>query len=160
MKHNFYWSIVDLQCCISFRYTTKNPFIHISTVFQILFPYRPLQSIEQNFLCYTVGPCQLSVLYIVVCICQFSSVAQSCPTLCNPMDCSMPGLPVYHQFLEFIQLISIESVMSSNHLILCHPLLFPPSIFPSIRVFSNESVLRKSIEVSASTSVLPMNIQD
>ena len=58
------------------------------------------------------------------------------------MDCSMPGLPVHHQLLEFTQLMSTESVMPSNHLILCHPLLFPPSIFPSIRVFSNESVLR------------------
>ena len=53
----------------------------------------------------------------------------------------MPGLPVHHQLLEFTQLMSTESVMPSNHLILCHPLLFPPSIFPSIRVFSNESVL-------------------
>ena len=56
------------------------------------------------------------------------------------MDCSMPGLPVHHQLLEFTQLISIESVMPSNHLILCRPLL-PSSIFPSIRVFSNESIL-------------------
>ena len=52
----------------------------------------------------------------------------------------MPGLPVHHQLLEFTQLISIESVMPSNHLILCRPLL-PSSIFPSIRVFSNESIL-------------------
>ena len=60
-------------------------------------------------------------------------------------------------------LTSIESVMPSNHLILCHTLLLPPSIFPSIRVFPNESVLRirwPSIRVSASASVLPMNIQD
>ena len=56
-------------------------------------------------------------------------------TLCNPMDCTMPGLPVHHQ------LVSIESVMPSNHLILCHPLLLLPSIFPSIRVFSNKSAL-------------------
>ena len=59
--------------------------------------------------------------------------------------------------------MSIESVMPSNHLILCRPLLLLPSIFPSIRVFSNESVLHigcQSIGVSASTSVLPMNIQD
>ena len=63
--------------------------------------------------------------------------------------------------------MSIESVMPSNHLILCHLLLLLPSIFPSIRIFSNESVLRirwpsggQSIGVSASTSVLPMNTQD
>ena len=73
---------------------------------------------------------------------QFSSVAQSCPTLCNPMDCSTPGLPVHHQLPEFTQLRSIKSVMLSNHLILCHPLLLLPSIFLSIRVFSNESVLQ------------------
>ena len=71
---------------------------------------------------------------------QFSSVAQSCLTLRDPMDHSTPGLPVHHQLPEFIQLVSIESVMPFNHLILCHPLLFLPSIFSSIRVFSNESV--------------------
>ena len=73
---------------------------------------------------------------------QFSSVALSCPTLCDPKDCSTPGLPVHHQLLEFTQIMSIESVMPSNHLILCRHFLLPPSIFPSIRVFSNESVLR------------------
>ena len=72
---------------------------------------------------------------------QFSSVSQSCPIPCDPMDCSMPGLPVHHQILEFTQIMSIEFVMPSNHLILCCPLLLPPSVFPSIRVFSNESVL-------------------
>ena len=54
----------------------------------------------------------------------------------------MPGFPVHHQLLELIKLMSIESVMPSNHLILCRPLLLLPSIFPSIRVFSNESALR------------------
>ena len=53
----------------------------------------------------------------------------------------MPGLPVHHQLRNLLKLTSIESVMLSNHLILCHPLLLLPSIFPSIRVFSNESVL-------------------
>ena len=72
---------------------------------------------------------------------QFSSVAQSCPTLCNPMDCSTPGLHVHHQLPEFTQAMYIESVMPSNHFTLCHPLLLPPSVFPSIRVFSNEPLL-------------------
>ena len=72
---------------------------------------------------------------------QFSSVAQSCPTLCDPMDCSTPGFPVHHQLPELLKLMSIESVMPSNHLILCHPLLLLPSIFSSIRVFSNEFAL-------------------
>ena len=72
---------------------------------------------------------------------QFSSVAQSCPTLCDPMNCSTPGLPLHHQLRSSLKLKSTESVMPSNHLILCHPLLFLPSIFPSIRVFSNKLVL-------------------
>ena len=70
---------------------------------------------------------------------QFSSVTQSCPTLCDPMNCSTPGLPVHHQLPEFTQ-IHVQ-VMPSNHLILCHPLLLLPPIPPSIRVFSNESAL-------------------
>ena len=66
------------------------------------------------------------------------SVAQSCPTLCNPMDCSMPGCTISQSLLK---LMSIESVMPSNHLILCHPLILLPSIFPHIRVFFNELAL-------------------
>ena len=65
---------------------------------------------------------------------QFNSVAQSCPTLCNPMNRNTPGLPVHHQLPE--------SVMPYSHLILCRPLLLLPPIPPSIRVFSNESTLR------------------
>ena len=72
---------------------------------------------------------------------QFSSVAQSSLTCCDPMDCRTPGLPFHHQPWSLLKLMSIELVMPSNHLILCRPLL-PPSIFPSIRVFSNESALR------------------
>ena len=71
---------------------------------------------------------------------QFSSVTQSCPTLCDPMNHSTPGLPVHHQFSESTQTMSIVSVMPFKHLILCRLLLLP-SIFPSIRVFSNESAL-------------------
>ena len=58
--------------------------------------------------------------------------------ICDPMDCSTPGFPVHCQLPEFIKLMSIELVMPSNHLIPCCPLLHLPSIFPSIRVFSNE----------------------
>ena len=58
------------------------------------------------------------------------------------MNFSTPGFPVLHHLPEFAQTQSIESMMPSNHLILCHPLLLLPSIFPSIRAFSNESVLR------------------
>ena len=72
---------------------------------------------------------------------QFSSVPRSCPSLCDPMNCSTPGLPVHHQLPESTQLTSIESVMPSSHLILCRPLLLLPPIPPSIRVLSNESSL-------------------
>ena len=72
---------------------------------------------------------------------QFSSVAQSCPTLCDPMNRTTPGLPVHHQLLDPPKPMSIESVMPSSHLILCRPLLILPSIFPSIRVFPKESAL-------------------
>ena len=58
------------------------------------------------------------------------------------MNHNTPGLPVYRQLPKYTQLMPIELVMPSNHLILCHPLLLPPSIFPSIRIFSNDSVLR------------------
>ena len=71
---------------------------------------------------------------------QFSSVAQSCPILYNPMNHSTPGLPVHHHLPEF-RLTSIKSVMPSSHLILGCPLLLLPPIPPSIRVFSNESTL-------------------
>ena len=72
---------------------------------------------------------------------QFSSVAQSCPTFCDPTNCSTPGLPVHHQLPEFTQTYVHQSVMPSSHLILCRPLLLLPPKPPSIRVFSNESVL-------------------
>ena len=72
-----------------------------------------------------------------------SLVAQSCPTLCDPMNCSTPGLPVHQQLPESTQThIHWVNEMPSNHLILCCSLLLPPSIFTSIRVFSNESALR------------------
>ena len=72
---------------------------------------------------------------------QSSSVAQWCLTLCDPVDCRhQASLSITNSQSLFI-LMSIESVMPSNHLILCHPLLLPPSIFPSIKVFSNESAL-------------------
>ena len=72
---------------------------------------------------------------------QFSSVTQSRPALCDSMNHSMPGLPVHHQLRSSLKHISIESVMPSNHCILCRPLLLLPSTFSSIRVFSNELAL-------------------
>ena len=74
------------------------------------------------------------------CTVQFCSVTQSCLTVCDPMDCSTPGLPVHHQLLEFTQ---THVHQFGDAIQLSHPLspLLLPSIFPSIRVFSNESVL-------------------
>ena len=69
---------------------------------------------------------------------QFSSVISNSLW---PMDCSMPGFPVHHSW-SLLKLMSIKSVMPSNHLTLCPPRLLLPSVFPSIRVFSNESALR------------------
>ena len=80
---------------------------------------------------------------IILCICsvQFSSVTQSCPTLSDPMDCSTPGFPVHDQLLEFTQthVYQVGDTIQPSHPL--SSLLLPPSIFPSIRVFSNESVL-------------------
>ena len=94
---------------------------------------------------------------------QWLVVAQSCLTLCDPMDCRMLGSPSFTISQSLLKLMSIESVMPSNHLILCRPLLLLPSIFPSIRVFSNESAFHirwpKYWSFSFNIS-LPMNIQD
>ena len=86
-------------------------------------------------------------------------------TLCDPMDCSMPGLSAHHQISELTQTYVhwVSDAIQPFHLLSSSSLLLLPSIFPSIRVFSNESVLHirwPSIGVSASASILPMNIQD
>ena len=90
---------------------------------------------------------------------QFSSVAQSYPTLCNPMNHSTPGLPVHHQLPEFTQTHIHRVGDSSSHLILCRPLLLLTPIPPSIRVFSNESTLhmRWPKYWSSSFSISPSN---
>ena len=87
---------------------------------------------------------------------QFSCSAMSSLTLCNPMDCSMPGFPVHHQLPELLVHRISDAIRPSHP---CHPLLFPPSIFPSIRVFSKVSVLgiRWSKYWSFSFSVSPSN---
>ena len=74
-------------------------------------------------------------------IVQFSSVPQSCPALCDPMHCACQASLCITNSQSLLKLMSIELVMPFNHRILCCPLLLLPSIFPSIRVFSNESVL-------------------
>ena len=72
---------------------------------------------------------------------QISSVAQSCPTLCDPVNHSTPGLVYVTNSQSSLKLMSIESVVPSSHLFLCRPLLLLPPIPPSIRVFSSESTL-------------------
>ena len=115
------------------------------------------------------NPGLAQVVYIKRYYC--SLFTQSCPALCDPMDCSTPGLLVLHYLLEFwLKLMSIESMMPSNHLILCRPnhlihcrpLLLPPSIFPSIGAFPVSQLFASGgqiVQASASASVLPMNIQ-
>ena len=90
-----------------------------------------------------VGHTEYSIWYLVLKSLThvFSSVAQLCRTLSDPLDCSTPGLLSVTDSQSLLKLMSIESVMPSNQLILCCPLFLPPSIFPSIRVFSNESAL-------------------
>ena len=98
------------------------------------------------------------------CCIHFSSVAQLCPTLCDPMDHSPPGFPAHHQLPELTQthVYRVGDAIQSSHF--CRPLLLSPSIFPSMRVYSNESVLcikwPKYRSFSFMASVLQMNIQD
>ena len=93
---------------------------------------------------------------------QFNLVAQSCLTLCNPMNRSTPGLFVHHQLPESIKPMFIESVMPSSHLILCRPILLLPSIPPSIRVFPMCQFLARGGQnpgVSALASFFPKKSQ-
>ena len=75
------------------------------------------------------------------CCCHCFLVTWSRLTLCDLMDCSITGFPVFHIFWSLLKFMSTESVMPSNHLIFCCPLLLLPSIFPSLKIFSNESAL-------------------
>ena len=94
---------------------------------------------------------------------KFISVAQSCVTLCDPMNCSTPGLPVIINSWSSLRLTSIELVMSSRHLILCQPCLLLPPIPPSIRAFPITQHFAwggQSTGVSDLSLFLPMNTQD
>ena len=96
---------------------------------------------------------------MIPCI-RFSSVTQLCLTFCNPMDARQTSLSITNP-QSLLKLMSIELLMPSNHLILCHALLLLSSIFPGIRVFSNELAVSggQSVNASMSASVLPVNIQ-
>ena len=90
---------------------------------------------------FTFWPSLKKIINIIIQFFQFSSVTQSCQTLCDPMDCSMPGSPVHHLLPEVAQTHFHCVTDAIQLLILCRPLLLLTSNFPSIRVFSNESVL-------------------
>ena len=89
-------------------------------------------------------PSQVQAAQVTRSLARISSVQsfQSCPTLCDPMNRSTPGLPVHHHLPEFTQTRVRRVMMPSSHLILCRPLLLLPPILPSVNVFSNESTLR------------------
>ena len=95
--------------------------------------------------------------------CVSTKSLQLCLTLCKPMDCSTSGLPIHHQIPELAQTHVHRVGDATNHLILCRPLLFLPSNFPSIKVFPMSQLFAsggQSIGTSASALVLPMNVQD
>ena len=94
-----------------------------------------------NFRKFFLSARRLHVAFTLWCS-QFSSVAQLCPTLCDPQTAAREASLSITNSRSLLKLISIQLVMPPNHLILRHPLLLLPSIFPSVRVFSNESVLR------------------
>ena len=106
----------------------------------MLFPFRKSTALKCVFILIK------SAEYTYICVCihpsyQFSSVAQLCPTLCNPKDCTCQASLSITNSWSLLNLMSIVLVMPSNHLILCCPLLLLPSIISSIVVFYNESVL-------------------
>ena len=114
----------------------------------------PTQGLNQSILHWRQILCHPSHQFSLV---QFSSVAQSCPTLCDPMDCSTPGLPVHHPSWNLLKLMSIELVMVSNHLILCHPFSSCLQSFPASGSFQMSHFFTsggQSFGVSPPASVL------
>ena len=101
--------------------------------------------------------CAHTQVYLHICCC---SVAKSCLILCDPTDCSSPGFSVLHYLLGFFKFMSIESVMLSNNLTLCCPLLLCLQSFPASGSFPVSWCFTSSGQsFRASASVLPMNIQ-
>ena len=119
----FYWSIVDLQCCIGFNCTEKGIYTH--RFFLKFFPMQTITEYRAEF--HAIYGC--------------CSVTKPCLFFVTPGTAAHEASLSFTISWSWLSLMSIESVMLTNHLILCHLLLLLPSIFPSIRVFSNESVL-------------------
>ena len=124
----FYWSIVNSQCCISFRCTENDSVIHlhISTLLKIFFSHIGHNRVMSRIPCTTQ---QILISYLFYTSVQFSSVTQSRPTLCDPMDCSTPGLPVHHQLLVFTQ-THVHQV--SDAIQPSHPLSSPSPTAPKL----------------------------
>ena len=118
---------------------------------------------------YTKNICVFKYIYIDINICIYidintscCSITKSCLTLCDPMDCSTPSFSVLHCLPEFARIHVHESVMLSNHLILCYPFTFCLQSFPESGSFPMSQFFAsggQSTGASASASVLPMNIQ-
>ena len=127
-QYTYCWSLawrilsITLLVCVSSRWQSRRTYTHL-----LLWELQNYNSLLNNHRQENV---------------QFSSVSQSCPTLCDPMNCSTPGLPVHHQLPEFTQTHVHQVSDAIQPFILCHPLFLLPPIPPSIRVFSNESTLR------------------
>ena len=149
------WSISLLNNFVLFAGVQQSDsviHIHVTVLFQICLPLR-LHNIDQSSLCFIVHPCWFSSDQLLCCVWLFAT----------PRTAACPASLSITSSRSLLKLMSIESVMPSNHLILCCPLLLLPSIFLSIRVFSNELVLhirRPKYWSSALASVFPMNIQD
>ena len=138
--------------------------MRVSILPQPPFPSRLPHNVEQSSVCYTVVPYWLSILNIAMCTC-LSHLLFSHSFMSNsvtPWTAARQASLSFTNSRSLLKLMSIESVIPSNHLIFCCPLLLLPSVFPSIRGFSSESVLCirwSNIRASTSASVLPTNIQ-
>ena len=135
------WNTVDLQCCVNFRYIAE--WFSYTNTHTHIYSFLTFSSIIGSYRTLSIVPCALEYVlvgYIFDILVQFSSVAQSCPTLCNPMNRSTPGLPVHHQLPEFTQthVCGVGDASQPSHL-LSSPSPPAPSP-PSIRVFSDIAV--------------------
>ena len=140
IKDNFYWSIVDLQCCaiLGVKQSESIIHLHISTVFLDLFLYRLLHTVLSRVLCAIKSV-------------QFSH--SRCLTLCNRMDCSTPGLPVHHQLPEFTQtqLHWVGDAIQPSH-----PLSSPSSC---LQYFPASGSFQRSHFLASSAKLLEFQLQ-
>ena len=132
----FYILIVTLWCRVPFHRCGNWGLGRFGTLTKITQVVSSVTEIQDNVV--YIAACSLSVLHLTLVCC---SVAKSCPTVCDPMGYSTSGFPVPHHLLEFAQVHVHCIMMPSSHVFLFHPLLLLPSVFPSIRIFSNESSL-------------------